>query len=156
MAWAVEAIVPSALGRGVDGYRVASETAPPVFDPPPLPEDVEARYELGSDVPWNWRPFAPVHIEGSERSIRLRRSRLPPPDRPIRGRVLNVPFPYDLYEEEVPRAGAEVRLGFQRTRWSGGAVHLWLGRRATTGRGEGASGLAFDQVREPGDQTHIR
>ena len=129
---------------------------PPVAVPPPLPEGVEARYELGSDVPWNWRPFAPVHVEGSVRSIRLRRSRLPPPDRPIRGRVLDVPFPYDLYEEEVPRGGAQVSLGFQRTRWSGGAVHLWLGRRATTGRGEGSSGLAFDQVREAGDEKHVR
>ena len=65
MAWAVEAIVPSALGAGADGYSVANETAPPVAVPPPLPEGVEARYELGSDVPWNWRPFVPVHIEGS-------------------------------------------------------------------------------------------
>ena len=156
MAWAVEATVPSALGRGADGYRIANETAPPAPVPPPLAEGVEVRYELGADVPWNWRPFLPVHIDGSVRAIKLRRARMPGPDRPIRGRVLGVAGPYDLFEEEVPRAGAQVSLGFQRTRWTGGTVHLWLGRRATTGRGEGSSGLAFDQIRDPGDEKHIR
>jgi hypothetical protein len=156
MAWAVEATVPSALGRGTDGYVVANDTAPPIPMPPPLPEGVEVRYELGTDVPWNWRPFEPVHLPGSVRSIKLRRSRMPGPDRPIRGRVLAVPGPYDIFEEEVPRAGAQVSVQFQRTRWTGGAIHLWLGRRAMTGRGEGSSGLVFDQLREPGDEKHVR
>jgi hypothetical protein len=156
MAWAVEATVPSALGGGLDGYRVAAEIQPPIAVPPPLPEGVEVRYELGTDVPWNWRPFAPVHLPGSVRSIKLRRSRMPGPDRPIRGRILSVAGPYDLFEEEVPRAGAQVRVSFQRTRWTGGAVQLWLGRRAQTGRGEGSSGLVFDQLREPGDEKHLR
>ncbi len=156
MAWAVEATVPSALGRGTDGYAVAAASAPPILMPPPLPEGVEVRYELGTDIPWNWRPFQPVHLPGSVRAIRLRRARLPGPDRPIRGRVLAVPGPYDIFEEEVPRGGAQVSVQFQRTRWTGGAIHLWLGRRAMTGRGEGSSGLAFDQLREPGDEKHAR
>jgi hypothetical protein len=156
MAWAVEVRVPSALGRGADGYVVADESAPPSPPPPDLAEGVEVRYELGRDVPWNWRPFSPVHIEGSIRSIKLRRSRMPGPDRPIRGRILSVPSPYDLFEEEVPRAGTQVTIGFQRTRWSDGSIHLWLGRRASTGRGEGSSGLVFDQIRERGDERHIR
>lgn len=156
MAWAVEATVPSGFGRGVDGYGVARATMPPAALPPPLPQGVDVRYELGTDVPWNWRPFLPVHLPGSVRSIKLRRARMPGPNRPIRGRVLAVPGPYDLFEEEVPRAGAQVSVAFQRTRWAGGTIHLWLGRRAATGRGEGSSGLVFDQVREPGDERHVR
>jgi hypothetical protein len=51
-------------------------------------------------------------------------------------------------EEEVPRAGAVVTRSFQRTRWHGGATCLWLGRRKENGRGEGSSGLRFDQIVE--------
>ena len=54
--------------------------------------------------------------------------------------------PYFVEEEEVPRAGARLRQSFQRTRWYGGRVFTWLGVRKGTGRGEGASGLAFDQL----------
>ena len=148
------AVCASAAGSTATALR--DDTMPPAALPPPLPEGVDVRYELGTDVPWNWRPFLPVHLPGSVRSIKLRRSRMPGPNRPIRGRVLAVPGPYDLFEEEVPRAGAQVSVAFQRTRWAGGTIHLWLGRRATTGRGEGSSGLVFDQVREPGDERHVR
>ena len=53
---------------------------------------------------------------------------------------------YYLHEEEVPRAGVRVTQSFQRTRWRDGRVWLWLGVRKQTGRGEGSSGLAFDQI----------
>lgn len=49
-------------------------------------------------------------------------------------------------ENEVSRAGAEVRVSFQRTRWYNGKVFTWLGIRKTTGRGEGSSGLSFDYL----------
>ncbi|HET9769171.1 MAG TPA: hypothetical protein VFS60_20170, partial [Thermoanaerobaculia bacterium] len=54
---------------------------------------------------------------------------------------------YFLHEEEVPRAGAIVTRGFQRARWFDGKVYTWIGRRKETGRGQGASGLAFDCAR---------
>jgi hypothetical protein len=53
---------------------------------------------------------------------------------------------YFLHEEEVPRAGVIVTCTFQRARWFDGKVYTWIGRRKETGRGEGASGLVFDQV----------
>ena len=58
---------------------------------------------------------------------------------------------YYIHEEEVPRAGVRVTRAFQRTRWYDGRVYTWLGRSKTVGRGEGASGLRFDQItsREP-------
>jgi hypothetical protein len=53
---------------------------------------------------------------------------------------------YFVHEEEVPRAGAILTRKFQRARGPNGEVFTWIGRRKQTGRGEGASGLAFDQV----------
>jgi hypothetical protein len=54
--------------------------------------------------------------------------------------------PYFINEEEVPRAGTNVYQSYQRSRWYDGGVCTWLGIRKQTGRGEGHSGLAFDQT----------
>ena len=54
--------------------------------------------------------------------------------------------PYYVHEEEVPRAGATVTRKFQRTRWYNGRIYTWIGRQKRTGRGEGNSGLKFDQI----------
>jgi hypothetical protein len=152
MVWAVEKIVPSASGKGADAYQVARDAAavPPV--PPRHPTPASARYVLGTDVPANWHPFLPVHVPGSDRSIQLQRARMPTV-RALFGEVLRVAAPYYVNEEEVPRAGKIVERSFQRARWTGGKTFVWLGRRVLTGRGEGSSGLAFDQVEELRDST---
>jgi hypothetical protein len=141
MVWAVEHRVASVMGEPFDpaAYNSAAATAPTA----PI-----AHFVLGTSVPENWRPFVPVHKPGSVRSIKLQRARLPGTDRPIRGRVLEVPGPYFIEEEEVPRAGRIVERSFQRARWLDGTTFLWIGRRVTSGRGEGSSGLAFDHLVE--------
>src|SRR6266508_1050400 len=152
LAWAVERIMPSAAGPGIDGYAYADAIAGPL---PPEPEPApgaQVRYRLGADVVWNWHPFIPVHVPGSNRSVRLQRARLPhetppQPSRPIVGRIIAGPTPFFLNEEEVPRAGRVVTREFRRTRWKDGAVVLWIGRRTLTGRGEGSSGLVFDDLK---------
>ena len=53
-----------------------------------------------------------------------------------------------MHEEEVPRAGAVLSQRFQRTRWTDGRVSVWLRVLRQTGRGEGTSGLAFDELIE--------
>ena len=53
---------------------------------------------------------------------------------------------YFIHEEEVPRAGIRISQSYQRTRWYNGKVFTWLGIKKQTGRGEGSSGLAFDQI----------
>jgi hypothetical protein len=146
MVWAVEKTVPDAAGGGTDGYAVARAAAAAPPAPPLHPTIANARYSLGTDVPHNWHPFIPVHVPDSGRSVQLQRARLPGPARDLYGEVLRVASPYYLNEEEVPRAGKTVSRAFQRARWTGGSTFLWLGRRATTGHGEGSSGLAFDQV----------
>lgn len=54
-----------------------------------------------------------------------------------------------LHDEELTRAGVEVTRTYQYARWLDGSTHLWAGRRAGPGRGEGASGLQYDIVVEP-------
>jgi hypothetical protein len=147
MAWGVERVVPSALGPGADGYAVARAAAgPPPPGPPLHPTVAPVRYVLGTDVPGNWIPFIPVHVPGSNRSVQLQRGRMPGAGRLPRGRVLSVPAPYYVNEEEIPRAGKVVTRSFERARWFDGHTFLWTGRRVTAGKGEGSSGLAFDQV----------
>jgi hypothetical protein len=102
-----------------------------------------------------------VHVDGSNRRIQLQRSKMlrvidgdtraPEPILPrtslLREGLDQSPKrPYLLHEEEVLRAGVHVRLGFQRTRWTGGQAPVWLAASKQTGRGEGSSGLAFDQL----------
>jgi hypothetical protein len=149
MVWAVERIVPTGLGVGASGYDVARAAAgPPPLAAPVHPTTAAVRYVLGTDVPDNWYPFIPAHVPGGARSIQLQRARMPGRVRPIRGRILQVPAPYYINEEEAPRAGKVVTRSYQRTRWLDGRTFLWIGRRATTGKGEGSSGLAFDQVED--------
>jgi hypothetical protein len=73
------------------------------------------------------------------RSIRLERARLATTTVPLRAEVLRVSDTYFLYEEEVPRAGRIVTRYFQRARWLEGKTLLWIGRKSTTGRGEGSA-----------------
>jgi hypothetical protein len=148
MCWAVEHTVPSSAGVGVDGEQHALAVAPGSAPAPPAAQGATARYRLGTDAPLNWRPFVPVHLPGSVRSVRLQRARLPQgPAAPL-GKVIAGPGPYYINEEEIPRAGRIVVRSFQRTRWIDGRVVLWLGRRTSTGRGEGRSGLEFDRIEE--------
>jgi hypothetical protein len=150
MAWAVERVLASGLGQGISGYAVASRAAATVPPPPPLhATTAPVRYVLGTDVPYNWIPFVPVHRPGSRRSVQLQRARMPQdagaPSRAPRTAILDIK-PYFVNEEEVPRAGKLVTRGYQRARWLDGRTLTWIGRRVTTGRGEGSSGLAFDRA----------
>ena len=86
----------------------------------------------------------PVKRPGSARAMRLQRARLPNQTTQPFGAVLAGAAPFFVNEEEVPRAGKMVTRSFQRTRLRDGKVVTWLGRRVTVGKGEGASGLAFD------------
>jgi hypothetical protein len=144
MVWAVERIVPSNAGAGVDGYQYVPAVAAPT-GPPMHATKAKVRYVLGTDVPPNWIPFIPVHVSGSNRSVQLQRARMPQGSAP-HGRILVGAQPYYVNEEEVPRAGKIVTRTFQRARWLDGRTFVWLGRRASTGKGEGSSGLVFDQV----------
>jgi hypothetical protein len=169
MVWGVERTVPLATGEAKPGAEAAAQTlafyraelaarlgGPP---PPPPPAQADVRYEVMTTVPEHWIPFLPVHVEGDNREIQLQRAALPrildgDPDPAVkveprtgllRHGLDDMPAqPYFLHEEEVSRAGTRLLRSYQRTRWTDGRVYTWLRVRRQTGRGEGASGLAFD------------
>ena len=174
MVWAIEKTVPLPNGDSKPGREAATELEARyrhILDTeidgglvvPVQPEHKAAiRYQLMTSVPENWIPFIPAHKDGDNREIQLQRASMPriipgDPNLPekikprtvlMRQGLNQTPAqPYFIHEEEVPRAGVRVFQTYQRTRWHDGSVFTWLGARKQTGRGEGSSGLAFDQVK---------
>jgi hypothetical protein len=171
MVWGVETRVPLPTGRSQLGKETAYEfrnklqqlvlAANPPDDGGLIETQAAIRYQIVNSVPENWIPFVPVHIDGSNREVQLQRASLPrilenDPDVPkkveARTSLLREglddasPQRFSLHEEEVTCAGVKVNASYQRTRWHDGRVITWIGIRKQTGRGGGASGLAFDQV----------
>lgn len=146
MAWAIERTVPGDGGRPLDRALAAAERrrrdAP--VEPPPAPTGA-LRYRLATEVPENWYPLLPQQT--GLRAIDFRLGQVAfghnPTPAPL-GAVLGSSSPLRIEEEELSRAGLRVRRLARRVRWSDGAVHVWLGRRAGPGRGESSSGLRFD------------
>ena len=117
------------------------------------------RYRLATTVPENWIPFittnAQVFFGLNNKSIRLRRAQMlrntddeEPLPIPAMSRILDLSADPLLWLEEatVSRSGLRVQLAAQRVRWVDGKTYVWLGRKVTTGRGEGSSGLRFDSI----------
>jgi hypothetical protein len=168
MAWAVERVVESPIGEPLkrfeesQGKRAQTEsssvssstTSSTTTTTTTTTSSAKIAYQLMSSIPENWIPLVPVKIGGSDR-IGLQRyymMRIKPDGShdPIKSRgVILEPDKNDLIlnEEEVPRAGLNVTRSYRYTRWTDGGVHLWIGRRKSTGRGEGSSGLRFDIVK---------
>jgi hypothetical protein len=130
---------------------------------PPDPK-ADIRYQVMNTVPENWIPFISVHVAASVRETQLQRAAMPrllegdpnPPEkvRPWTSLLRqNMPGPYFIHEEQVPRAGTVVTQSYQRTRWMGGTVFTWFGARKQTGRGEGSSGLQFDRFMDTKKRT---
>ena len=150
LVWGIESIIPSPLGRGINGYEmaVAAQNATLSMPVALLPTEAKIRYVLGNSVPFNWTPFVAVHVPGNNRDIQLQRARMPEQSEGFRGKILDEPAPYFVHEEEVPRSGKIVTRTHQRTRNEKGEVINWIGRKATVGKGEGSSGLLFDQIKD--------
>jgi hypothetical protein len=156
MAWAVERTVEDLTGRPLNRFELSRERPEPSEDghesPPQNGRPAALRYRLTTGAPDYWTPLLPVRVDLSTPAIRLRRGRLlrgdaaePAAPQPL-GRILEPGRPLNLFEEEVPRAGARVTRTYQFARWVDGSTHVWIGRRKGAGRGEGYSGLRFDLV----------
>lgn len=175
MVWGIETVVQLPDGSSRRGREAALELrgrfeaaleatlAGLPASPDPAPNDATIRYELMNSVAENWIPFAPVQLAGDNREIQLQRSAMPrllpgdpapAPDK-VRPRTTMLREgldamprrPFYLAEEEVARAGVHVWRKWQRVRGRDGRVVLWLGMQRRTGRGEGSSGLQYDQMR---------
>ncbi len=174
MVWAVETRIPLANGSSKHGKEAGMETrskfrqlfaeeatgAPP---PPLVPTEAKIKYRVVNTVPEHWIPFIPVHKDDDKREIQLQRAAMPRvleemPDGAVPKKIeprtsmlregldQENRVAYYLNEEEVPKAGIKGYKAFQRTRWKNGKVFTWIGFKKHTGRGEGRSGLAFDQI----------
>ncbi len=174
MVWAIEKKIPLVTGTPKNGAEAAYELTKfyqKILDSEIeigtiIPMDIEykaaIRYEIMNSVPENWIPFIPVHVPGSTREVQLQRASMPrilkddapgnakkikPRTQLLREGLDVLPVaPYFVHEEEIPRAGVRVYNSYQRARWYNGKVVTWYGSRKQTGRGEGHSGLAFDQL----------
>ncbi|HRI59764.1 MAG TPA: hypothetical protein PK228_08570, partial [Saprospiraceae bacterium] len=162
MVWGVEKTIPGIFGEGTDAYQAYLQRkaylSKDIKNPAPVETEngTTYQYEFMTTVPENWIPFIPALTDPPDSDnpdIRLLRGKMlrdmpgVPEEVKPRGVLLTEqPFPFYVFEEEVPREGAQVTRSFQRTRWWNGKVVTWIGRRKRTGRGEGSSGLAFDQL----------
>ena len=169
MVWGIEQTIQLATGLGDKGgeaglrvkqfqQNLVNDNKMPEYEPFAAP----IYYQAMTEVPEHWIPFIPVHIDDDSREVQLQRASMirilegdtlaPAKIKPItsilrEGLDATVPTVLYIHEEEVPRMGIRVTQSFQRTRWINGEVFVWLGMRKQTGRGEGSSGLAFDQIK---------
>jgi hypothetical protein len=174
MVWGVETIAPMPFGEGNKGSEKALQIrqyhekfVQQNAIPQAVPYAAKVSYLAMTNVPEHWIPFVPVHKQNSNREIQLQRAsmlriieqdpntavKIKPQTSVLREGLENKnpdgtanPLPFFIHEEEVPRSGVTVSQSFQRTRWTNGEVFVWLGMKKETGRGEGSSGLAFDQL----------
>ena len=138
VVWAVERAVPSALGTPIDRYRT-SQPASAVTVPVDVTQlgDAEIIYRLATPVPDNWYPYLARRTPTGD-DITLERLAASDPQGAI---TLESSV---VEDEEVTRGGLVVQRAWQFARWTSGRPVLWLGRRVTSGRGEGSSGLRWD------------
>jgi hypothetical protein len=157
MAWAVEQQIQGPMDQAVDGYeawrlRMIAEGPPAVR--PVTPGGPPVYYLLETTVPDNWIPLVPVRGPAGDlyfrRGIIERPSAAGPVPVLARSVILDPGHPFFVYDQSVPRAGADVTRRFRRTRWTGGSTQTWVARSTRPGRGPGWSGLAFDLVEETG------
>jgi hypothetical protein len=143
MAWAIEKAVQGADG----GPRNRSDEPLIIPELPPRKPGTELRYTLETRVPPNWIPLVPVPTTGQGGFV-LRKGTMTERDQSLG--VLLHPTPLTLMDEEVPREGVRVRRVPALLRTSDGRMMRWIARRVSVGRGEGSSGLAFDEATPAG------
>jgi hypothetical protein len=142
MAWAVERTVEGPSGAARSRH---DEGYPPPFAPDTTP-GAELDYRLENEVPAWWIPFLPVST--GYRTLALHKGLMLKDGQPVEplGVLLRPNDALVIRDEEIPREGVRVRRIPTLSRGIDGSYMRWITRRVTVGRGEGASGLAFDST----------
>jgi hypothetical protein len=151
LAWAIERSIENPTEQARIYREPAPAPAPAV--PAPIPANT-ARYVLSSSVPGNWIPLLPVQTRSQNNNLilRLKRGRMlqidggPPTPHPSQSQALNTGADLLLYDCDVPREGVHVTRARRTSRWTDGSTFVWTAFRKQVGRGEGSSGLEFDQL----------
>lgn len=159
MVWGVEHTVANGWGKPVSAFDLYSEkyqeqqkVKREADQETPKYSKHRLVYQLASTIPSNWIPFVPTRITTTNDQVMLQMARVLREDDDSvepKTRILNSwdeGEPETVNEEAISRAGFKVQLTSQRLRWIDGKTYVWQGRKVMTGRGEGRSGLVFDQV----------
>jgi hypothetical protein len=149
LGWAIERRLESPIEVGLETAKDVAELAPALA----APRDVPA-YRLATPIPKHWVPLLPVRVSATSAEVRLARGAVldlqgVPHVVSAQARILDIGDPAGrllIREEEVPREGLVVRCNYQAARWYNGRLFVWAGNRASVGRGEASSGLAFDAL----------
>jgi hypothetical protein len=146
VAWAIERSIETPM------ERPRSYALPQHSDATPGPVAVP-RYLLSSTVPENWIPLLPVQVKDASGGViaRLKRGAVLQPDgtqkvHVARSQALAVGADLLLHDEDVPREGIHVILSRRAARGIDGSILVWKAFGKQVGRGEGSSGLRFDQL----------
>jgi hypothetical protein len=142
LAWAVERIVQGPSG---DPRNRAAEPQPEPFQPGTEP-GADLDYLIETQLPDNWIPFVPVATGDWTRVLRKGAIVKKGADVEPVGILLQPGAQLDVQDEEIPREGRRVQRIPVLARRVDGTYDRWIARRASVGRGEGASGLAFDSA----------
>lgn len=139
LAWSIEKLV-----LGPSGRPVTREWFPTDFDLPAATseEPHELVWRLATRVANPWTPLVAVLDEPGI----LRRARiLDTETTELRtAQSLLLSGEHDVRDEEVTRAGLQLRMVQQRARTSDGATTVWRSREKRPWKGEASSGLRFD------------
>jgi hypothetical protein len=141
LGWAVEQIVEGADGAAL--RRAERWHRPPATEPPPTGP---LRYRLGTTVPPYWFPLVPTRtVTGDVPELVVQPMAFSTdPDAVPLGTFVRTGLA--LADDRLPREGRRLVRDRVLVRWSDGDVVTWQRRRATVGRGEGSSGLRFDEA----------
>lgn len=150
LAWAIETTVRGEDGLPFDRHSDAAATGglPGAGRAVTGAAGAPLQWHFATDVPVYWFPLAPDPA-GTPRFQRLVLRRVDADgtvsDVLPAGELLSADHPW-LWQEEVPREGARTTRRHHMARGEDGRLHVWTGRRVEVGRGEGSSGLRYDEA----------
>jgi hypothetical protein len=142
LAWAVERTV-----TGPDGApRNRTDEPRPLPYVPSTDLGADMDYLLENEVPDWWIPMVPVATGYG--TMALRKGAMVKDDRPVLplGVLLKPGQTLTVQDEEIPREGLRARRVPMLARRADGTYVRWTSRQVGVGKGEGASGLAFDSA----------
>ncbi len=155
---AIDAGTPEALSEAVLAAQERVRLAVEALEALSLEETgsrAMPEFRLASSVPAHWIPYLPAHIPNSYREIMYRQGRMfHVEDNGIEEMYPKTQFlqrigpEHTVNEETLSRAAISIKVKTARARWIDGSTKTWKYFLVSPGRGEGASGLKFDYLRE--------
>lgn len=146
LAWCIERTVLGNSGAPVPRPWFAAEFDLPIARSEP--GSFELTWRLATRVPETWTPLVAV----AEPARMLRKARILDTEhtRLNAANGLLAADVGDIRDEEITRAGVQLRLNEQRARMPDGRTAVWRGREKRPWRGEASSGLRFDDATPDG------